>query len=88
MPRYKVEVTLYSTLDAYDPDSALDRFSNRIGLRHLLRGRGVFQAPNTKVTLLDEPEPDCDDEIEANEVEEAYQLEADVMVDPEAEEQN
>ena len=28
------------------------------------------------------------DEIEANEVEEAYQLEADVMVDPEAEEQN
>ena len=80
MPRYKVEVTLYITMEADDPDSALDRFSNRIGLRHLLNGRGVFQAPNTRVTLLDEPEPDCEDEIEANEVEEDYQLEADMMI--------
>ena len=56
MGKYKVEVTLYSTLYADDPDSALDRFSNRIQLRNLLNGRGVFQAPNTRVTLLDEEE--------------------------------
>lgn len=56
MGKYKVEVTLYITLEADDPDSALDRFANRIQLRHLLKGRGVSQAPNTRVTLLDEEE--------------------------------
>ena len=80
MPRYKVEVTLYTTIEDHDADYAHERFMQRhdIGMR-LLKAQGA-EISTAKVTLLDEPEPDCEDEIEANEVEEDYQLEADMMI--------
>ena len=72
MPTYRVDITVKLTTEADGSDEAHSMFMGY--LRDYFKTGGVpvgvdFEVYAPRVTLLDEPEPDCDDEIDASQVE-------------------